>query len=47
MTVGEVISAVQNAYMTGNFDAAHALLEGFNELVTVLPDGTRYHCGLD
>jgi hypothetical protein len=46
MTVAEIIATVQAAYATGNFEAAHQLFEGYNELVTTRPDGSTYHCGL-
>jgi len=52
LTVAQVIAAVQDAYAnpsspTEGFAAAHALFEGYNTLVTILPDGTRYHCPLE
>lgn len=52
LTVGQVIAAVQAAYAnpsspTEGFAAAHTLFEGYNTLVTILPDGTRYHCPLN
>jgi len=52
LTVAQVIDVVRAAYAnpsspTEGFAAAHTLLEGYNTLVTILPDGTRYHCPLE
>jgi len=32
LTVGEIIAAVQAAYASGNFEPAHVLFEGYNEI---------------
>jgi hypothetical protein len=38
---------VQNAYTSGDFNTAHGTLEGYNEAVTIHPDGTSYDCPLN